>query len=80
MKSILLTSLIPIAFRFKITPLRLHLIISGIVTSYKSVNVSSENSLKHLPALFLPALPALYVAEFLDIASTFRASIPVEFL
>ena len=80
MKSILLTSLIPIALRLSIIPLRLHLNISGIVFSSKAENDSSEYNLKHLPSDSLPALPALYIDEFFEIASTLRVSIPVEFL
>jgi hypothetical protein len=80
MKSILLTSLIPMAFRFRITPLKLHLNISGTVFSSSYLKLSSLYSLKHLPGASLPARPALCVDEFFEIASTLSVSMPVEFL
>lgn len=81
MKSILLTSEMPMAFKLKMMLLRLHLRISGMVFSTSPACDSSVYMRKHLPpACSRPALPALCVAEFYEIGVTLRASTPVEFL
>lgn len=79
-KSTLLTSEIPMAFKDKITPARLHLRISGTVAASSPSKVSWVNSLKHLPGATLPARPDRYVAELWETAVTTRLSTPVVFL
>jgi hypothetical protein len=69
--------LIPNALSCKITPLKLHLSISGTVFSASCLKVSSVKILKHFPGASLPARPALYVAEFLLIGVTTNWSTPV---
>jgi hypothetical protein len=79
MKSTDVMSAIPIAFSWSITPDKLHRKISGTVTSYSSLYVSFVYILKHFPGASLPALPLLYVAEFLLMLVTINESIPVVF-
>lgn len=80
-KSILLTSSIPIDFKFKIVALKLHLKISGTVFSSSSSYVFWSKILKHFPPFnSLPALPALWIAEFFEIGTILREFIPVKLL
>ena len=80
MKSTDVMSVIPMALSCKMTPAKLHLRISGTVTSFNSLYVSLVYILKHLPGASLPARPPLCVAEFLLILVTTKESIPVVFL
>lgn len=75
MKSNFKTFLIPIAFICKITFIRFILRISGNMNLARLSYVCGVYSLKHLPLLYLPALPALCYAYALDIGAIRRESI-----
>lgn len=77
MKSKLIKSLIPMAFKTKTVSARLVLQISGIeVQSISFEYASSVYNQKHFPGPVQPAHPALCQADAYEIGATTKLSIP----